>query len=499
MSYLDRIFENASESVTIPNPLTFTGAVSFNNSVTVGTGKNLSVTKGLFTVGAFSSTTKGSGVALSSSVTSVARVYADDNGAAMTGNLRTFLARTLLTVDHAGDLSVRSVMGHLKMVNGVDLTNGYCGGVEGYLEMAGTNNVGATSHLAAVQAIVELTTASTVTSGGVLAGVNACWKSDATASGNSVGVNIEKHPNNSGAWVTGLNIGASSCATGIKIGTGCTTALDIDSGSIDMSTAGTGSYSIVLKDAVADALSIIRGSTDMVVFNTSTPTVTLSTGVTLAVTKGNLTVGAFHSTDQGSGVVISASNTAAFRVYGDDGGAKLAAGEKRVSISRFLYATSDTDATDQTMSAHVGQVKVGNDLTIGGNLAGLCGYLEVLAAKTLIGGRYAQASVASAVWGRVDVPATGVIGTAAYVSAFAASGNLGGTHTGKASVIHVPNPGAGTWDLFASFGATTGCTVANALVPATAPDASTMGADLAIKIDLNGTAYYIPAYDTLHG
>lgn len=40
--------------------------------------------------------------------------------------------------------------------------------------------------------------------------------------------------------------------------------------------------------------------------------------------------------------------------------------------------------------------------------------------------------------------------------------------------------------------------VTNALVPATAPDGTTMGADKAIVVDIGGTPYYIPLYDTLH-
>jgi hypothetical protein len=208
--------------------------------------------------------------------------------------------------------------------------------------------------------------------------------------------------------------------------------------------------------------------------------------------------GTFHSDTAGSGIVLSAAVTAAHRIYADDGGAKLGAGEKRVGISRFLYATSDTDATDQTMSGYVGQVKVANDLTIGGNLSGLCGYLEVAATKTLIGGRVAQGSIASALWARLDVPATGVIGTDAVVSGLGISANIGGTHTGKAAAIHIPNPSAGVWDSLIRLGDATGTTVVNALVPATAPDGTTMGADLAIIIDVNGTLYYIPAYNSLH-
>ncbi len=207
-----------------------------------------------------------------------------------------------------------------------------------------------------------------------------------------------------------------------------------------------------------------------------------------------LLLGDFSSATAGSGFALSATNTAAARIYADDGGAKLAAGEKRVGIARFLYATEDTDATDQTMSGFVGQVKVANNLTINGNLAGLCGYLEVAAAKTLIGGRAAQGSIASAVWGRVDVPATGVIGSDAFVSAFGAGANLGGTHTGKATVLHVVNPSAGAWDYFAVLGSATGCnteayTGNGAFVPNNKGTFTQVGQ---LKINIGGNDYYIP-------
>jgi hypothetical protein len=172
-------------------------------------------------------------------------------------------------------------------------------------------------------------------------------------------------------------------------------------------------------------------------------------------------VGAFSSATAGSGIALSASKTAATRFYADDGGAKLAAGEKRVGISRFLYTLEDTDGTDQTMSGFVGQVKVANNLTIGGNLAGLCGYLEVATTKTLIGGRRAQMSIASALWARVDLPSGAVVGTNGIVSGVAISANLGGTHTGACSMINVTTPSAGTWDYFLDFGADPGAIVAD--------------------------------------
>jgi len=48
------------------------------------------------------------------------------------------------------------------------------------------------------------------------------------------------------------------------------------------------------------------------------------------------------------------------------------------------------------------------------------------------------------------------------------------------------------------FNAVGGCLVANALVPAEAPGAGTVGADAALKVLIGNTAYYIPLYDTLH-
>jgi hypothetical protein len=400
--------------------------------------------KGVTHVGEFSSTATGPGVQLKRTTdTAIFRIYADDGGADLFGSgsvpdLRVGLSRMLVTHDQTGGhVRLHAQMGHLKAYNAAWNTE-QAAGVYGYLELvraSGTVTFGGYGKTAAVLGCVENSGAITVDTNHILAGVAAISKMNASLTQTGKTAGVLVDIYDNTNW-------SDSSVARSKWG-----------------------YGLYVPGRAANC---------------------------------GILIGDFASAAAGSGVVLNATYTAAARIYADDGGAKLAAGEKRASISRFLYATADTDATDQTMSGHVGQVKVGNDLTINGNLAGLCGYLEVAAAKTLIGGRYAQASVAAGVWGRVDVPATGVIGTAAYVSAFAASGNLGGTHTGKASVLHVPNPGAGVWDFFASFGATTGCTVANALVPAAAPDADTMGADLAIKIDLNGTAYYIPAYDTLH-
>ncbi len=53
---------------------------------------------------------------------------------------------------------------------------------------------------------------------------------------------------------------------------------------IDMSVSGTGTYDLTLKDAVADALSIVRGATDMIVFDTATPKITITPATTITDT-----------------------------------------------------------------------------------------------------------------------------------------------------------------------------------------------------------------------
>jgi hypothetical protein len=380
------VFDTSTPRITITPVVTITGLLTLTAGATISSGGSLTITKGVVGIGTFSSATAGSGIALSSSVTGAMKVYSDDAGAAMTGSIRGLLSRVLLTIDHPGDLSVRGAIGQLKLADLVDLTNGISSGLEGYVELAGTNNFGATSFVSGMTGIVELTTASTITAGGYLAGVASIYKSTATPTGTCAAF-ITKI-GSTAKWPIGLLIpvGTAACA---------------------------------------------------------------------------ISVGVFASATAGSGMKIDATNTAAVRFYGDDGGAKLAAGEKRVGIARFLYATSDTDATDQTMSAFVGQVKLANDLTIGGNLAGLCGYLEIAAAKTLIGGRRTQMSIASALWARIDMPSTAVIGTSGIVSGLAISANLGGTHTGACSMINVTTPSAGTWDYFLDFGASPGAIVAD--------------------------------------
>lgn len=74
-------------------------------------------------------------------------------------------------------------------------------------------------------------------------------------------------------------------ATAITLPTG--TDLVITQGSLDLSSAATGTAYIKLNDNVADALSIVRDSTDMIVFDSSTPKITITPATTIS---GDLTL-----------------------------------------------------------------------------------------------------------------------------------------------------------------------------------------------------------------
>ena len=83
-------------------------------------------------------------------------------------------------------------------------------------------------------------------------------------------------------------------------------------------TGSTGTNDITLTDSLADALSITRGGTDMVVFNSSTPSITFTPATTFtgAITADGGVVGALTGTaSSATEVVASANNSANETVY----------------------------------------------------------------------------------------------------------------------------------------------------------------------------------------
>lgn len=209
--------------------------------------------------------------------------------------------------------------------------------------------------------------------------------------------------------------------------------------------------------------------------------ITLGSGANLLLTKGTLNVGVFSSATQGSGVKLSSSVTAAARIYADDGGVALSGTDIRVGVARLLVTTAITD-TDLTLSGFVGQIKVGA-VDISANtsfLAGLRGYIEVVAGGTVY--------IASGLRGCVDLPSTAVIATNGILSGLLIDAvTLAGTHTGKASMIHIPNPGAGTWDYFLDFGSAPGAIVADT-------SGTPANATYKVKCRIGSTDFYLAGF-----
>jgi hypothetical protein len=203
---------------------------------------------------------------------------------------------------------------------------------------------------------------------------------------------------------------------------------------------------------------------------------------------GNLTVkknrtfniGEFSSVTAGFGSKISSSITAIERKYFDDGGVALTTGNLRASLSRLLITTAVTGGSF-TARALMGHTKVHASIISSGPIAGVEGYLECSGTGHI--------DRATGVRGVADLPSGAVIHTSGVLSAFMGySVDLGGTHTGKAVILDVPTPLAGTWDALLNIDATSGCTTAG--TTKTTPG----GVGVWLNAIVAGTAYYIPCY-----
>lgn len=194
-----------------------------------------------------------------------------------------------------------------------------------------------------------------------------------------------------------------------------------------------------------------------------------------------LQIGKFVSAAVGSGMVLNSTKTKAFAVYTDDGGTALSGTDIRVGLGRLLITKAITD-TDLTLSGWVGQIKVGA-VDISANtsyIAGVRGYIEIVAAGTVYN--------AAGLRGCVELPSTAVIATGGILSGVMIDAvTLAGTHTGKASMVHIPNPGAGTWDYFLDFGSAPGAIAADT-------SATPANATYKIKCRIGSTDFYLAGF-----
>jgi hypothetical protein len=197
---------------------------------------------------------------------------------------------------------------------------------------------------------------------------------------------------------------------------------------------------------------------------------------------GGITIGA-NSSASGSGVKLTGVSpyTSVFQAYADDGGVALGAGDSRTIKGRYLLTTAIT--LDASAAGVLGQLKaIGVSIGGAGVKCGVKGYIETITGFHAAGGLF------HAVEGVVDLPTGGVIDATIYMAAFGAwSNDLGGTHTGKAVVLDVPTPLAGTWDALLHVKSDSG---------ATGTTYGAIDANKCLLVYYNDTVMKIPLYAT---
>jgi len=198
------------------------------------------------------------GVTLSATNLKPVSFLFDDGGSALTaGNYRAVISRIYLGTDVTADaaIALRCIRGQLTLAAGVDIDISASlwnavNSVEGYVQLLGNHNFGLNTRVAAVHALLEASGTIGVTSGGVYAGFFAELAIETSAtieSGWPVGLLIDRldsqHTSTQDTWDTGVKIVASSCVTGISVGT-CTTANIAIAGTNATGIAMTGTYSV---------------------------------------------------------------------------------------------------------------------------------------------------------------------------------------------------------------------------------------------------------------
>ena len=166
---------------------------------------------------------------------------------------------------------------------------------------------------------------------------------------------------------------------------------------------------------------------------------------------GQIIKGVFNATLPVSGLPLSPSRTWFERGNVDDGGVVLAGtGAAYLYGTRRMLLTAAQTGNNSFMGGCDRLSINADESAVTGVMSGHWGMLEVKA-----GGTVAGAAGVGAVRG--DINNSGVLAAGGILSCFLASSEkIAGTHTGSATVLHVPNPASGTYDFFAVFGAAPG-------------------------------------------
>lgn len=188
------------------------GTVAASKAVVADANGAVNFPKGTaLSVGAFSSTSAGSGVPLSASLTKALYLLADDGNAAIASgsSVRTVEGRVLLGHAQTGNVSVHGAVGHVK-VEGALTHTGHVGGAWGYAELDTTGST--TGPVAGVYAMCDLPTGAVVGTGGVLSGLLVGSNTlEGTHTGRAVAVHVQNPV--AGTFDAFAEIGSATGAT----------------------------------------------------------------------------------------------------------------------------------------------------------------------------------------------------------------------------------------------------------------------------------------------
>jgi hypothetical protein len=232
--------------------------------------------------------------------------------------------------------------------------------------------------------------------------------------------------------------------------------------------------------AASDAENITGTATDVACTPASMMAALAALAFPIAMTKvAQFTIGTLSSANDTSGVKLSAAKTFASRVCADTGGAALAASFTRAAAARYLIGTAITSGADISTAGFEGLLKSIVSVNVGGNQGGLMGHYETAGTLTLTG---SINTTKSGVTSFIDIATGGTVAANTVVSAYGVQPANFGTLTGRASIIHVTNPIAGTWSSFLDLSTATGLTQA---------EAAGSTADKFLKVYVNGVLYTI--------
>lgn len=148
----------------------------------------------------------------------------------------------------------------------------------------------------------------------------------------------------------------------------------------------------------------------------------------------------------------------------------------------------------QDVYVYQGEIDITGNCAVGGEAAGI-GITVNVSAGTVTGNVWGEVIA----FGGASIPSssaalflsarnTGTVGSMLYIES--------NVDTSVTNAIKINNVSRFT-NMFL-LDSVAGFVAANALVPATAPDATTMGADACLKVLIGAVPYYIPLYNTLH-